>query len=127
MIIAIDFDGTCVEHKYPEVGNDLPGCVETLKELISMGHKLVLNTMRSLPKTSKQKDTRTDALKWFEDRGIKLSGLNSAPGQWIWTASPKIYANLYIDDAALGCPLDTNGNVDWKEVRKLLGLKEIKE
>ena len=127
MIIAIDFDGTCVEHKYPEVGSDLPGCVETLKELISLGHKIVLNTMRSHPQSPRQKDTLTVALKWFEDRGIALSGINSSPGQWIWTASPKIYANLYIDDAALGCPLDSSGNVDWKEVRNLLGLEEIKE
>ena len=45
--IAVDFDGTCVEHDYPEVGLDVEGAVETLKELQSRGHRIILYTMRS--------------------------------------------------------------------------------
>lgn len=34
MIIAVDFDGTIVEHKYPEIGRERPFAITTLKMLI---------------------------------------------------------------------------------------------
>ena len=37
MIIAVDFDGTIVEHKYPEIGRELPFAIETLKKLLMAG------------------------------------------------------------------------------------------
>ena len=117
MIIAIDFDGTCVKHAYPKIGEDI-GAVPVLKEMVKNGHQLVLNTMRS----GKLLD---EAVQWFENNGVKLSGANSTPGQATWTSSPKVYANVYIDDAALGCPttMDNNENiyVDWKIVAKAFG------
>ena len=48
MIIAVDFDGTCVTHEFPEVGRDI-GAVPVLKELVEKGHKIILYTMRSHP------------------------------------------------------------------------------
>ena len=97
MIIAIDFDGTCTTHDYPKVGKDI-GAVPVLKRLVEAGHSLILWTMRSGP-------TLTDAVIWFEANDIPLMGVNENPGQAVWTTSPKAYANLYLDDAALGCPL----------------------
>lgn len=114
MIIAIDFDGTCVTHEYPEIGRDL-GATTTLKTLVDNGHKLILLTMRS-------GKTLEDAKHWFEERGIILYGVNENPSQKRWTESPKVYANLYIDDANLGTPLIKNSiasdrpYVDWKLV-----------
>lgn len=117
MIIAVDFDGTCVKHAYPRIGEDI-GAVPVLKEMVKNGHQLVLNTMRS----GKLLD---EAVQWFESNGIKLSGANHTPGQATWTQSPKVYAQLYIDDAALGCPtvMDDNGRVyvDWKIVARAFG------
>ena len=46
-IIAVDFDGTCVEHEYPSVGLDVEGAVSTLRDLVNEGHKLILYSMRS--------------------------------------------------------------------------------
>lgn len=97
MYIAVDFDGTCVSHEYPSVGKDI-GAVPVLKKLTENGHKLILNTMRS-------GDDLSDAVKWFEENEISLYGINNNPSQKFWTDSPKVYAHLYIDDAALGCPL----------------------
>lgn len=97
MYIAVDFDGTCVSHEYPSVGKDI-GAVPVLKKLTENGHKLILNTMRS-------GDELSDAVKWFEENEISLYGINNNPSQKFWTDSPKVYAHLYIDDAALGCPL----------------------
>jgi len=45
MIIAIDFDGTCVTHAYPKIGKDI-GAVPVLKQLVQYGHQLILWTMR---------------------------------------------------------------------------------
>ena len=46
MYIAIDFDGTCVTHEYPNIGKDI-GAIPVLKQLVKDGHKLILYTMRS--------------------------------------------------------------------------------
>jgi hypothetical protein len=117
MEIAIDFDGTCVTHEYPRVGMDI-GAVPVLKELTERGHKLILWTMRSGERLQ-------DAVDWFEQNEIPLYGIQRNPTQDNWTESPKAYAQLYIDDAALGCPLRQYHSaerpfVDWEVVRKLL-------
>jgi len=97
MEIAIDFDGTCVTHEYPKIGKDI-GAVPVLKQLVEKGHHLILYTMRS----GKQLD---EAVNWFSANGIKLYAKQYNPTQRNWTSSNKCYAQLYIDDAALGCPL----------------------
>ena len=111
MIIAVDFDGTCVEHKYPDIGLNVPGAVTALKELATSGHKLILYTMRS----GEELDA---ACKWFFENEIPLWCANANPMQSEWTLSPKVYAHKYIDDAAIGCPLrpgiqGTRPMVDW--------------
>ena len=97
MYIAIDFDGTCVTHDYPRIGKDIHA-IPVLNKLVSNGHKLILNTMRS----GKELD---DAVNWFKENNIELFGINENPTQKTWTNSPKVYAHMYIDDAAFGCPL----------------------
>lgn len=131
MIIAIDFDGTCVTHAYPIVGEEI-GAVPVLKKLIENGHKLILFTMRSdkkglSPVTQKIEDGGlTDAVNWFKRNDIPLYGIQSNPGQKYWTDSPKCYADMYIDDAAFGCPTKTDKTisnkpfVDWEIVEKIL-------
>lgn len=100
MVIAIDFDGTCVTHEYPQVGKDI-GAISVLKKLINQGHQLILYTMRSGKELQ-------DAQNWFLNNNIKLYGVQFNPTQGEWTSSNKCYAQLYIDDAALGCPLKQN-------------------
>lgn len=118
MYIAIDFDGTCVTHDYPRIGKDI-NAVSVLKKLVANGHKLILNTMRS------GKELK-EAINWFKKNDIELYGANENPTQKKWTNSPKVYANLYIDDAALGCPLKMDLSisdrpfVDWEAVSCLL-------
>ena len=114
MYIAIDFDGTCVTHDYPRIGKEI-GATEVLKRLVEAGHKLILNTMRS------DKELQ-DAVNWFTKNGIELYGVNENPTQKRWTNSPKVYAHMYIDDAALGCPLinapelSNRPFVDWDSI-----------
>ncbi len=103
IIIAIDFDGTCVTHEYPNIGRDV-GAISVLRDLVTAGHKLMLWTMRS-------DKPLEDAVEWFKSNGIPLWGVNENPEQKSWTNSNKQYAQLYIDDAALGCPLIYPTNV----------------
>ena len=130
MIIAIDFDGTCVTHEFPNVGKDI-GAIPVLRDLVKAGHQLILYTMRS--DHQKYPMVLDDAKKWFEDNGIKLWAVQSNPDQGLWTSSPKCYANLYIDDAALGIPLlyapflSRRNYVDWVKVREMLVDREVLE
>jgi hypothetical protein len=122
MIIAIDFDGTCVTHEYPNVGKDI-GAVPVLERIVNNGHKIILWTMRS----GKELD---DAVEWFNANNIKLWGINENPQQ-NWTTSKKQHANIYIDDAALGCPLMYKPSffdtpfADWNRIEKLLEARGV--
>lgn len=122
MIICIDFDGTCVTHDYPQVGKEI-GATPVLKQLAADGHRFILWTMRSGQQLA-------EAIDWFQEREIPLYGVQKNPTQDRWTASPKAYAQLYIDDAALGCPLindETVSNrpfVDWEAVKQFLIQKQ---
>ncbi|GAB6008323.1 HAD family hydrolase [Dysgonomonas reticulitermitis] len=134
MDICIDFDGTCVAHEYPNIGKDI-GAIPVLKELVEKGHRLILFTMRSDRKKKKKIDglevmveenVLTEAVRWFEDNGIPLYGVQKNPTQRFWTSSPKAYGHLYIDDAALGCPLILDDSIsdrpyiDWFRIREML-------
>jgi hydroxymethylpyrimidine pyrophosphatase-like HAD family hydrolase len=121
MIIAVDFDGTCVTHEYPLVGKEI-GAVNVLRKLVDKGHLLILYTMRSGKELN-------DAKQWFIDRKIPLYGVQFNPQQSSWTSSNKCYAQLYIDDAALGCPLvhgmHNRPYVDWQEVDKYFNKVDV--
>ena len=118
MYIAVDFDGTCVTHDYPRIGKEI-GAPKVLKRLVEAGHKLILNTMRSGKELQ-------DAIHWFNINGIELYGVNENPTQKHWTTSPKVYAHMYIDDAAFGCPLRNVPDfsdrpfVDWDSIYRQL-------
>ncbi len=124
-VIAVDFNGTIVKHAYPEIGEDI-GAVPWLLKLQDMGVRLILYTMRDDgdPKRSQARPVLTEAVAWCDERGIKFWGVNVNPSQKHWSSSPKIYAQLYVDDAALGITLagkDSEDDserpwVDWSEV-----------
>ncbi len=116
MEIAVDFDGTVVEHRYPDIGQEAPFAVDTLKWLISNGHNIILFTMRSGYHLGQ-------AIDWFSEKEIQLYGVQYNPTQAKWSQSNKCYAQLYIDDAAFGCPLILPKGfyrpcVDWIKVKE---------
>lgn len=124
MYIAVDFDGTIVTHDYPEVGKPIDNCIETLKKLVSNGHKIILFTMRT-------GDKLQDAVNYLKEEGITLEGINENPAQAKWSSSRKVYAHIYIDDAALGCPLIEQPDisprpfVNWFAIEYLLRQKNL--
>lgn len=114
--VAVDFDGTIVEHEYPNIGPIVPGAIESMKMFKNMGVKVILNTMRG----GKELE---EAVQFLKDNGIELDGVNRADNQ-DWTSSPKVYAQFYIDDAAIGVPLIHEPNkrvyVDWEGVSEII-------
>jgi len=117
MYISVDFDDTIVVDAHHIILREVPGALETLRELINKGHVLILETMRS-------GHDLHEAIEWLNSKGIIFNYINKNPIQKQWTTSPKIYANIYIDNLNVGCPLIYNKSVypyvDWIKVRKIL-------
>lgn len=119
MVIAVDFDGTIAEHVFPRIGKPVPGAFEWMKKWQEAGAQLILWTMRADGQESG--DVLTEAVEFCREHGIEFYGVNKNPTQHEWTASPKAYAQIYVDDAAYGCPLIEGDEgprwmVDWSIV-----------
>jgi len=138
MIIAIDFDGTCVSHEFPRMGKSI-GAEPVLRELVSAGHTLMLWTVRTNGSIIDSEidpltglghapvyDPLGEAVDWFSKNSIALSPSHINHSPLYCGGSPKQYADLYIDDRGLGIPLKSDPSVslypfvDWEKVRELL-------
>jgi hydroxymethylpyrimidine pyrophosphatase-like HAD family hydrolase len=116
MIIAVDFDGTIVKHKYPEIGKEIPYAIETLKLFQEKGHKLILWTYRSGRELEK-------AIEFCEKRGLKFHAVNNnfEGEEFDNTYSRKILADIYIDDRnILGIP-------EWEKIYKIITENQEKQ
>ena len=69
MTIAVDFDGTIVEHCYPEIGQEIPFATDTLKMLIKDHQRLILWSVR-------EGKLLEDAINWCRERGVEFCGIN---------------------------------------------------
>ena len=111
MIIAVDFDGTIVEHKYPAIGEEIPFATDTLKMLIREHHKLILWSVRE----GKLLD---EAVEWCRQRGVELYAVNrDYPEETINNNqhfSRKLKADVFIDDRNLG------GLPDWGTIYRMI-------
>lgn len=96
--IGLDFDGTCVEHCFPQIGQAAPNVQEALEYFKATGRKIYLFSVRSSSYILQCKS-------WFANRGLLLDGYQVIPGQSSWTDSPKMHVDLFIDDRAFGAPL----------------------
>jgi len=109
MKIAVDFDGTIVEHKFPAIGEELLFAIETLKELQRQQHQIVLWTFR----TGKELE---EAVAFCQQRGLEFYAVNKnyPEEEFDNTISRKINADLYIDDRNLG------GFPGWSTVYEMI-------
>ena len=114
MIIAIDFDGTLVEHKYPEIGREIPFAFETLRRLQQDRHRLILWTVR-------EGRLLDEALAFCRERGIEFYAVNRDYPEEEKGAnrhySRKLKADLFIDDRNLG------GLPDWGTIYEMVTQK----
>jgi hydroxymethylpyrimidine pyrophosphatase-like HAD family hydrolase len=110
MIIAIDFDGTLVDHEYPRIGKEKLFAFETLKLLLKADHRLILWTIRS----GKELD---EAVEFCSKKGVEFYAVNRNYPEEVFVEgafSRKINADLFIDDRNLG------GFLGWSAIYQTL-------
>ena len=109
MIIAVDFDGTIVENRYPEIGKPVLFAFETLLELQNQGHRLILWTFR-------YGSSLDQAVAFCKEKGIEFYAVNKSYPEEVFdhTQSRKIQADIFIDDRNFG------GLPDWGLIYKEL-------
>ena len=110
MTIAVDFDGTIVEHAYPKIGAERPFAIDTLRKLSSEGHKIILWSVR-------EGQLLEDAVNFCKERGLEFYAVNSdsQDGALFKKAETrKVRADVYIDDRNLG------GIPEWDEIYEMI-------
>lgn len=111
MTIAVDFDGTIVEHKYPAIGREIPFAIETLKKLRNEHHKLILWTVR-------EGRLLDEALAFCRERGLEFYAVNrdypEEEKERNNHYSRKLKADIFIDDRNLG------GLPDWGTIYEMV-------
>lgn len=110
MIIAVDFDGTIVEHKFPKIGEEKLFAFATLKQLQNSGHQLILWTVRTDILLEK-------AVQYCKDNGVEFYAVNKNYPEEIFdekTLSRKVNADLFIDDRNVG------GFLGWSKIWQII-------
>ena len=115
MTIAVDFDGTIVEHAYPRIGKEKPFALDTLRMLNSDGHKLILWT-------SRDGALLEEAVEYCRKGGVEFYAINSnTPSKGLSFGSNglsvKVTADVYIDDRNIG------GLPDWGTIYEIISGK----
>lgn len=114
MVIAVDFDGTIVEHRYPRIGEEVPFAVETLKLLQQDKHRLILWSVRE----GKLLD---EAVEWCKERGLEFYAANKdypEEDRKHDGFSRKLKADMFIDDRNIG------GLPDWGLIYQMITEKK---
>ena len=107
--IAVDFDGTIVEHEYPGIGKEKLFAFQTLKELEKLGARLILWTFRAGAELD-------EAVEYCRKNGIEFYAVNKNYPEEVFdeTISRKIDADYFIDDKNIG------GFPGWSEIWQIL-------
>lgn len=105
MIIAVDFDGTIVEHKYPKIGKPIPFAIETLLKLQRENHQLILWTVR-------EGELLQEAIDYCAERGLNFYAANANYPEEVVPSPRKLSVDMFIDDRNLG------GLPDWGVIYK---------
>lgn len=111
MVIAVDFDGTIVEHAYPEIGKPIPFAIDTLKRLQNEEHQIILWSVR-------EGELLKNAVDYCHERGLDFYAVNSNfPDEESihdGMTARKLTADLFIDDRNLG------GLPDWGIIYQMI-------
>ena len=114
MTIAVDFDGTIVEHRYPAIGREIPFAIDALK-LLCAHHKVILWTVR-------EGALLDEAVEYCRERGLRFYAVNKnypEEKECHEGYSRKLQAEIFIDDCNFG------GLPDWGKIYRTISGKEI--
>ena len=96
MIIAVDFDGTLCENRWPDIGPPREGVVKYILRQQQNGAKLILWTNRTGQRLE-------EAVAWSRDQGITFDAVNGNLPEMVEKFggdSRKVFADEYLDDRA---------------------------
>jgi hypothetical protein len=115
MRIAVDFDGTIVEHAYPAIGKEKTFAFYTLKELQKRGFRLILWTYRCGAELD-------EAVEYCRKNGVEFYAVNKnyPEEEYSDCVSRKIDADVYIDDKNIG------GFPGWSAIWQMLNPDELR-
>jgi hypothetical protein len=140
MKIYLDFDGTVVEHYFPEIGAENPHAIQVIARLQAAGHDILLNTYRA---DIDQKHVQ-EALDFIHSLDVLAHPIEKFLPQKLEPRAfdieiAKESNQLYIDDIAEGIPmrrnivLESGMMVDWIELEKkleeagIIGIENMKK
>lgn len=96
--IAVDFDGTLCEHRFPEIGEPKQIVIEYIRKQAEQGTKVILHTCRDNIENGRK--YLQEAIDWCLEHGVPFHAVNYNP--WVpFGKSGKLYADIYIDDRAV--------------------------
>jgi histidinol phosphatase-like enzyme len=113
---AIDFDGTIVEHAWPNIGKLKPGAKTAVARLKDAGFHILIFTCRANPPDGGKFDD-PDATK-LKDM-VRFLKEHDIPFDDVWTGAGKPFATAYVDDKAIRYG-PTAGGLDWPEIAEFL-------
>ena len=110
MTIAVDFDGTIVEHEYPKIGKPIPFAIDVLKKLQYEEHHMLISW------TVRAGTLLDEAVEYCKNKGLEFYAVNkNFPEETLEPGiSRKIVADIYIDDRNLG------GIPDWGLIYRMI-------
>lgn len=117
LVIAIDFDGTIVEHEYPEIGELKYEAKDVINKLYEEGHSIIIWTCRS----NANGHDFNDMIDFLIDNDIMYTEANENDEVVSYGCYPKIYADIYIDDRNL-FHID-DWNIIYNEIKRIEELK----
>jgi len=97
--LAVDFDGTLCEHKFPEIGEPKENVIKAIRAFAAAGTKIILHTCRDDFEGGHYTGYLTAALMWCQVHAIPIDAVNENP--WETFGRGKMYADRYIDDRAV--------------------------
>lgn len=111
MTIAVDFDGTIVDHRYPAIGKERPFAIETLRMLQKEGHQLILWSVR-------EGELLDEAVQWCHEHGLDFYAVNRDYPEELPennnNFSRKLKVDLFIDDRNIG------GLPEWGQIYQMV-------
>jgi len=106
-IIAIDFDGTIVEHDYPRIGPLRPNAAEVIRWIYSWADVIIWTCRYEV-------EGVRDMIEFLKDNHIPYTSINKNTQELGFHPTPKIYFDICIDDRNLG------GVPRWSEIYIML-------
>ena len=114
-VIVVDFDDTlCPFNEDFTCREVVPGAIEAIKKFRDAGYTITISSARNnVAYGGHMGDAHRQMARFLDEKGVPYDRIDLG-----MTGKP--VALCYIDDRAVGCPLTSEGVVDWERVSELV-------